>query len=68
MAEHYQQPGWFTCNALDHVVGGLGGLRAYLKQWSWEAAACFDGVDASASDEPLPKIAPDHPVFRLERV
>jgi len=28
----------------------------------------FDGVDASSTDEQLLVVAPDHPVFRLERV
>jgi deazaflavin-dependent oxidoreductase (nitroreductase family) len=43
-------------------------LRAYLKRWAWEVGAFFEGVDANASDQQLLRIAPDHPVFRLERV
>jgi deazaflavin-dependent oxidoreductase (nitroreductase family) len=43
-------------------------LRAYLKRWAWEVGAFFEGVDAKASDQQLLRIAPDHPVFRLERV
>jgi deazaflavin-dependent oxidoreductase (nitroreductase family) len=43
-------------------------LRAYLKRWAWEVKAFFDGVDANSSDEQLLAIAPDHPVFRLERI
>jgi deazaflavin-dependent oxidoreductase (nitroreductase family) len=42
-------------------------LRAYLKRWAWEVGVFFDGVDASSRDDQLLAIAPDHPVFRLER-
>ncbi len=41
-------------------------LRAYLKKWSWEVGMFFDGVSAKSSDEELLRIAPDHPIFRLE--
>ncbi len=40
-------------------------LRAYLKRWSVEVGAFFDGVGAGSSNEELRRIAPDHPVFRL---
>ena len=40
-------------------------LREYLRRWKSETGAFFGGVDASASDEELRRIAPDHPVFRL---
>ncbi len=40
-------------------------LRAYLKRWSFEVGVFFDGVGAGSSDEELRRIAPDHPVFRL---
>ncbi|MFT4220688.1 MAG: nitroreductase family deazaflavin-dependent oxidoreductase [Microbacterium sp.] len=43
-------------------------LRAYLKAWAWEVGRFFDGVDASSPDERLLEIAPDFPVFRIERV
>jgi deazaflavin-dependent oxidoreductase (nitroreductase family) len=43
-------------------------LRAYLKRWAFEVKVFFDGVDASSSDQELLRIAPDHPVFRLENV
>src|SRR5690349_7362899 len=33
-------------------------LREYLRRWKWEVGAFFDGVDASASDEDLLRIAP----------
>jgi deazaflavin-dependent oxidoreductase (nitroreductase family) len=41
-------------------------LRAYLKKWAWEVGMFFDGVNAQSSDEDLLRIAPDHPIFRLE--
>jgi deazaflavin-dependent oxidoreductase (nitroreductase family) len=40
-------------------------LRAYLKRWKFEVGVFFDGVDASASDATLGRIAPGYPVFRL---
>jgi deazaflavin-dependent oxidoreductase (nitroreductase family) len=40
-------------------------LRAYLKRWKWEVGVFFEGVDATASDEELLRIAPGYPVFRL---
>ena len=40
-------------------------LRAYLRRWKAEVGVFFGGVDASASDEELRGIAPDHPVFRI---
>jgi deazaflavin-dependent oxidoreductase (nitroreductase family) len=42
-------------------------LRAYLKRWAWEVGVFFDGVDAGSRDDQLLAVAPDHPVFRLER-
>jgi deazaflavin-dependent oxidoreductase (nitroreductase family) len=42
-------------------------LRAYLKKWKWEVGAFFDGVGPDSSDDELRRIAPDHPVFKLER-
>ena len=42
-------------------------LRAYLRKWGWETKQFFDGVTADAPDAELLRIAPDHPVFRLER-
>lgn len=41
-------------------------LRAYLRKWKWEVGAFFGGVDADSSDADLQRIAPDHPVFRVE--
>ncbi len=42
-------------------------LRAYLKRWSFEVGTFFDGVSASSEEAELLRVAPDHPVFRLER-
>lgn len=41
-------------------------LRAYLRRWRAEVGVFFGGVDAKASDDALLRIAPDHPVFRLQ--
>ena len=41
-------------------------LRAYLEKWAWEVGALFGGVGADSSDEELARIAPDHPIFRVE--
>jgi deazaflavin-dependent oxidoreductase (nitroreductase family) len=40
-------------------------LRAYLKRWKFEVGVFFDGVDASAPDATLRRIADGYPVFRL---
>ena len=41
-------------------------LRAYLERWKWEVGAFFGGVGADSSDEELLRIAPDHPIFRIQ--
>jgi deazaflavin-dependent oxidoreductase (nitroreductase family) len=41
-------------------------LRAYLKRWQWEVGMFFGGVGPESSDDELRRIAPEHPVFRLE--
>jgi deazaflavin-dependent oxidoreductase (nitroreductase family) len=41
-------------------------LRAYLKRWKAEVGVFFDGVSAKSTDEEVRRIAPDHPVFRIE--
>jgi deazaflavin-dependent oxidoreductase (nitroreductase family) len=41
-------------------------LRAYLRRWRAEVGVFFGGVDAKATDDELLRIAPDHPVFRLQ--
>ncbi len=42
-------------------------LREYLKRWQFEVGMFFGGVSATSSDEELRRIAPDHPVFRIEK-
>ena len=41
-------------------------LRAYLKRWKAEVGVFFDGVGPDSPEADLRRIAPDHPVFRLE--
>jgi deazaflavin-dependent oxidoreductase (nitroreductase family) len=41
-------------------------LRAYLKRWKWEVGQFFGGVDATSASGEVRRIAPDHPVFRVE--
>jgi deazaflavin-dependent oxidoreductase (nitroreductase family) len=41
-------------------------LRAYLKRWKMEVGVFFDGVGPDADDAELERIAPNHPVFRLD--
>ena len=43
-------------------------LREYLKRWAFEVGTFFGGVSAESSDAELRRIAPDHPVFRVEPV
>jgi deazaflavin-dependent oxidoreductase (nitroreductase family) len=42
-------------------------LRAYLKRWKWEVGPFFGGVGADSDEDELRRIAPDHPIFRIER-
>jgi deazaflavin-dependent oxidoreductase (nitroreductase family) len=41
-------------------------LRDYLRRWKFEVGMFFGGVSAESSDAELRRIAPDHPVFRVE--
>jgi deazaflavin-dependent oxidoreductase (nitroreductase family) len=41
-------------------------LRAYLRRWKAEVGIFFGGVSAKSSDDELRRIAPDHPVFRID--
>jgi hypothetical protein len=41
-------------------------LRDYLRRWKFEVGMFFGGVSADSSDAELHRIAPDHPVFRVE--
>lgn len=40
-------------------------LRAYLKRWKFEVGVFFDGLDHTASDEELLRVADGYPVFRI---
>src|SRR5262249_42907326 len=42
-------------------------LRAYLKKWSWEVGAFFEGVNATAPEAEVRRIAPNHPIFLIEQ-
>jgi deazaflavin-dependent oxidoreductase (nitroreductase family) len=41
-------------------------LRAYLKRWKFEVGVFFDGVGPDSSEDELRRVAPDHPVFRIQ--
>lgn len=41
-------------------------VRAYLKKWKVEVGVFFQGVGPDSSESDLRRIAPDHPVFRIE--
>ena len=41
-------------------------LRAYLKRWKAEVGVFFSGVSATSPEADVIRIAPDHPVFRIE--
>lgn len=40
-------------------------LRAYLRRWSFEVGAFFEGVGADSGDDELRAVADRHPVFAL---
>lgn len=61
---HYQRPDWFT-NPDDERPPIL---RAYLRKWRFEVGMFFAGVGPEATEEELRRIAPDHPVLRIEPV
>ena len=41
-------------------------LRAYLKRWKAEVGVFFGGVGPDSSEDELRRIAPDHPVFKID--
>jgi deazaflavin-dependent oxidoreductase (nitroreductase family) len=43
-------------------------LRAYIAKWWFEVKQFFDLADANAPDAELARVAPQHPVFRLDRM
>jgi deazaflavin-dependent oxidoreductase (nitroreductase family) len=40
-------------------------LRTYLKRWKAEVGVFFGGVGPDSSEDELRRIAPDHPVFKV---
>jgi deazaflavin-dependent oxidoreductase (nitroreductase family) len=57
----------FTAVELPDDDGKVPILREYLRRWKWEVGAFFGGVGPDSSDAELRRIAPDHPIFRIER-
>jgi deazaflavin-dependent oxidoreductase (nitroreductase family) len=41
-------------------------LRAYLRRWKAEVGVFFEGVGPDSSEQELTRVAPNHPVFRIE--
>jgi deazaflavin-dependent oxidoreductase (nitroreductase family) len=41
-------------------------MREYLRRWKWEVGQFFDGVGPDSEAAELERIAPDHPVFRID--
>jgi hypothetical protein len=41
-------------------------LRAYLKRWKAEVGVFFQGVSADSPQEEVERIAPLHPIFKLD--
>lgn len=41
-------------------------LRAYLVKWKWESGAFFEGVGPDSEEAELERVAPNHPIFRLD--
>ncbi len=41
-------------------------LRAYLRRWKAEVGVFFEGVGPDSSEQELARIAPNHPVFRIQ--
>src|SRR5436190_10704753 len=41
-------------------------LRSYLKRWTWEVGQFFGGVGVDSPTEDIRRIAPDHPIFRIQ--
>jgi hypothetical protein len=41
-------------------------LRAYLRRWKMEVGVFFGGVSADSPEADVRRIAPDHPIFRVE--
>lgn len=57
----------FTAQEVVDDESKLPVLRRYLEKWAWEVGKFFGDVNAKSGDEELRRVAPDHPVFRVER-
>jgi hypothetical protein len=67
--QRYVAPDWYTRNVFNRKIPDADKepiLRAYLKRWRWEVGQFFGGVDATSSSDELRRIAPDHPISRVE--
>ena len=42
-------------------------LREYVRKWKFEVGRFFDGVGPGSEAAEFARIAPDHPVFRIDR-
>ncbi len=40
-------------------------LKTYLDKWAWEVGAFFE-LEKNPSDADIQRIAPQHPIFRIE--
>jgi deazaflavin-dependent oxidoreductase (nitroreductase family) len=40
-------------------------IREYLRKWSWEVGAFFEGINAKSTDAELAAVADGFPVFRV---
>jgi deazaflavin-dependent oxidoreductase (nitroreductase family) len=43
-------------------------LRAYLRRWKWEVGQFFGGVGPDSPATDITRIAPNHPVFRVQSI
>jgi deazaflavin-dependent oxidoreductase (nitroreductase family) len=43
-------------------------LRAYLRRWKWEVGAFFEGVGPDSPEDEIRRIAPKHPIFKIQDV
>jgi deazaflavin-dependent oxidoreductase (nitroreductase family) len=41
-------------------------LRAYLRRWRWEMGPFFEGIGADSPEEEIRRIAPKHPIFKIQ--
>jgi deazaflavin-dependent oxidoreductase (nitroreductase family) len=58
----------FTATEVTDEAVKLPVVREYLRRWKWEVGQFFGGVGPDSPESELARIAPDHPVFRIETV